>query len=199
MLLRGRGVGAADGEEDEKMEFDLMEGSGFGLGRGIEPGDGAAAGEKLERAWGCLALTERNLPGMDGKVMVEVMRGREDTAKTPVMVMLTDGKEGRRRRLGEMGMRSYLTKPLALEHLRVKWERGLWHGSGEAGKGGEWERGAGAGLGFTGTRRRRLELSLGEAEAAGEAVMADLSNQVRGAMLRRLGLRLGEGESGADG
>jgi two-component system sensor histidine kinase/response regulator len=86
---------------------------------GIRPvlaGSAAAALEILDSNSFPLVLTDVHMPGMDGFELTASIKQR---AKTPTIVMLTSGSHaGDVARCRELGIETYLTKPVTLGELR---------------------------------------------------------------------------------
>jgi two-component system, chemotaxis family, chemotaxis protein CheY len=88
------------------------------LGAAYEAGNGREALGILESNWVDLVLTDINMPVMDGLEMLRRMRGSEDLAEIPVIVVSTEGAAPRLSELEEIGIAAYVRKPFTPERLR---------------------------------------------------------------------------------
>ena len=79
--------------------------------------DGDQALEALRTLNVDVVLSDVNMPVMDGITMVEHMTADALLARVPVVIVSSERSESRMRRLGELGVRSYLQKPFTPEQL----------------------------------------------------------------------------------
>jgi two-component system chemotaxis response regulator CheY len=59
-----------------------------------------------------LALIDINMPVMDGLKLVSLIRGEENIAEMPIVVVTTEGAQEDRDRALALGANEYLTKPI---------------------------------------------------------------------------------------
>lgn len=64
-----------------------------------------------------LILLDLNMPKLDGKQVLERIRGNPDLRRMPVVVLTTSKHEEDIIRAYDLGVNSYITKPVDLEHL----------------------------------------------------------------------------------
>ena len=69
--------------------------------------------ELKEKGNPSLILLDLNLPGMDGKELLETIKTEEDRKEIPVIVLTTSGNEKDVEACYEKGANSYVKKPLA--------------------------------------------------------------------------------------
>jgi two-component system, chemotaxis family, chemotaxis protein CheY len=72
-----------------------------------------------------VVFSDINMPVMNGEEFVRQMQADEGLKKYPVIIVSTDGSNGRVLRLRELGARGYITKPCAPELVRMKLEQVL--------------------------------------------------------------------------
>jgi two-component system chemotaxis response regulator CheY len=101
----------------------VMEMSGFDLAACFEAGDGREALECLRGHWVDAILTDINMPGMGGEMLLQALADDELMRSIPVLVISTDATEKRITRLLSAGARGYVTKPFRPEDLRAQLER----------------------------------------------------------------------------
>ena len=65
-----------------------------------------------------LALVDRNMPEMDGLTMIERISGAAQAAPPTIMMLRSDGQSADAQRCLQLGVRSYLVKPIRLRELR---------------------------------------------------------------------------------
>ena len=78
----------------------------------VEAGDGADALAKLATEPADLILTDVNMPVMDGFTFVGKLRELPQFAKTPVIVLTTEGAIADQERGKQLGVAAYVTKPI---------------------------------------------------------------------------------------
>jgi len=78
----------------------------------VEAGDGADALAKLAIEAADLILTDVNMPVMDGFTFVGKLRELPAFAKTPVIVLTTEGAITDQDRGKQLGVAAYVTKPI---------------------------------------------------------------------------------------
>ena len=62
-------------------------------------------------------LLDVNLPDMRGDAVLSALRARPQTAAIPVIAVTADATDTQRRRMLELGVSAYLTKPLDIDTL----------------------------------------------------------------------------------
>ncbi len=65
-----------------------------------------------------LMLTDLNMPGMDGLALVERVRERPELSATPIMMLTSSGQREDAARCRDLGVTSYVVKPIRLKELR---------------------------------------------------------------------------------
>ena len=91
----------------------------------VEAADGLEALTLLREQWVDVVLTDINMPAMDGEELVRRLDSDAVLKSVPVVVVSTDGTEGRMRRMLSLGARGYVKKPFLPETLREELERVL--------------------------------------------------------------------------
>ena len=99
--------------------------SGFELTQCWEASNGIEALEVLRSQWVDAILSDINMPGMDGEEFLRHLADDELLRAIPVVVISTDGTDGRIARMMALGARGYVTKPFRPEQLRETLERTL--------------------------------------------------------------------------
>lgn len=101
------------------LERSLRE-SGIALAEVLEANDGwealAAAREKSPD----LILCDINMPTMDGIEFLRNLQGTESAWKIPVVMVSTEGGEGRVSEAMSSGAKGYVSKPFTAEQLKSK-------------------------------------------------------------------------------
>ena len=101
------------------VERSLRE-SGIALAEVLEANDGwealAAAREKSPD----LILCDINMPTMDGIEFLRNLQGTESAWKIPVVMVSTEGGEGRVSEAMSSGAKGYISKPFTAEQLKSK-------------------------------------------------------------------------------
>ena len=64
-----------------------------------------------------VVLLDVNLPDMRGDTVLKALRARPQTAAIPVIAVTADATDAQRRRMLELGVSAYLTKPLDIDTL----------------------------------------------------------------------------------
>lgn len=64
-----------------------------------------------------LILLDLNMPGMDGRQLLTVLKQREDTRKTPVVILTTSDDERDVDACYQLGANTYIQKPVNLDGL----------------------------------------------------------------------------------
>ena len=83
----------------------------------VEASDGANALEKLAEIQPDVIITDLNMPVMDGMTLIEQVRKRENLAKTPIIVLTTEGGLTDQQKATELRVAAYVTKPIRQQEL----------------------------------------------------------------------------------
>jgi two-component system chemotaxis response regulator CheY len=97
--------------------------SGFKVGGFFEASNGREAIELLRREWMDLVLTDYNMPEMNGLELLEEMKKDEILSSIPVVMVTTEGSQGRVETFLETGATDYIKKPFTPEEIRSKLNR----------------------------------------------------------------------------
>ena len=81
----------------------VLELSGIPVGECLEAGDGREALEVLRNQWVDVALTDLNMPTMDGEQFVRRMEADESLRPIPVLVVSTDRTDRRVQQMLTLG------------------------------------------------------------------------------------------------
>ncbi len=73
--------------------------------------DGMDALEKLSQTRVDLAIVDLNMPNMDGFELIETIRGSQDYADLPVIILSSERSEATKARGKAAGANSYIVKP----------------------------------------------------------------------------------------
>lgn len=76
-----------------------------------EAEDGQIALEMVQEQLPDIIITDLNMPNMDGLELVEALRGREECAGLPIIMLTTEGGDGKRTSGRQAGVTGWLTKP----------------------------------------------------------------------------------------
>jgi two-component system chemotaxis response regulator CheY len=77
-----------------------------------EAGDGVEGLQKCDEDVPDIILTDINMPVMDGLKFIEQVRGRENLASVPIVVITTEGGDEDRERALGLGANAFVTKPI---------------------------------------------------------------------------------------
>ena len=83
----------------------------------IEAADGGEGLEKLGEIQPDVIMTDINMPVMDGFAFIQRVRELPNLARTPIIVLTTEGAEDDRRRAETLGVTTYVTKPIRAHDL----------------------------------------------------------------------------------
>ena len=67
-----------------------------------------------------LILLDLMLPGMSGMEMLKILKSREETKGTPVIVLTTSSQDARVDKAYELGANSYIAKPVGHQDFVIK-------------------------------------------------------------------------------
>jgi two-component system chemotaxis response regulator CheY len=93
--------------------------SGLGFSRFTEAADGLAAIAVLGAESFDLVVTDYNMPGADGRAVVESIRRGRSTAALPVLMVTTETDPGRLDAVRKLGVTAILDKHFRLEQVRA--------------------------------------------------------------------------------
>lgn len=99
----------------------MLERGGFNV---LKAKDADAALALLNQNTPDMIILDVMMPGIDGIELCEIIRGREDTAETPVLILSARGDADSVMRGMEAGANDYLPKPI-LHHDLVAKVRGM--------------------------------------------------------------------------
>jgi two-component system chemotaxis response regulator CheY len=90
------------------------------LGEIQEAGDGAEAVEMLKgRSYG-LILSDINMPNMDGLQLLARIKEMDHLRNVPVIMVTTEGGQGRVMEAVQLGAKGYVRKPFTAEQIKEK-------------------------------------------------------------------------------
>lgn len=87
------------------------------IGQMLEAENGQQGLEMLRSNWVDLVFLDINMPIMNGVQMVEAMQADDALKNTPVVIVSTEGAAERIDHLKDLGIKSYLRKPVTPEQL----------------------------------------------------------------------------------
>jgi two-component system, chemotaxis family, chemotaxis protein CheY len=90
------------------------------LGEIAEAGDGTEAVEILKNRTFGLILSDINMPQMDGLQLLARIRGMSHLKNVPVIMITTEGGQGRVMEAVQLGATGYLRKPFTAEQIKEK-------------------------------------------------------------------------------
>jgi len=82
--------------------------------------DGMDALEKLSQTRVDLAIVDLNMPNMDGFELIETIRGSEDYAELPVIILSSERSEATIARGKTVGANSYIVKPFDAKMIQYQ-------------------------------------------------------------------------------
>ena len=94
--------------------------SGFDVGHYFEVNNGKEALDILDKEWVDVILSDINMPVMDGITFIRLLQKDIITAKIPIIVITTEGREACLKKFLDLGVTSYLQKPFKPETIRNK-------------------------------------------------------------------------------
>lgn len=83
----------------------------------IEAEDGRDALEKLQGRRVSMVLTDLNMPNMDGIELTRAIRGDAGHRLVPVIILTTEGQEGKKQEGRSAGANGWIIKPFRPEQL----------------------------------------------------------------------------------
>mgnify|MGYP003488276953 FL=1 len=97
-----------------------IEQSGLLVDEFFEAKDGREGLEKTASNNIDLILCDWNMPNMTGIDFVKTLRGSRQKSKIPIVMVTTEGSEGKIEEAKKSGANGYLTKPFSPEQLKSK-------------------------------------------------------------------------------
>ncbi|KPA13451.1 Chemotaxis protein cheY [Candidatus Magnetomorum sp. HK-1] len=94
--------------------------SGFDVGFFFEVSNGKEALELLKKEWVDVIVSDINMPVMDGITFIKFLQKDAITAKIPVIVITTEGRESCLEKIMDLGVTACLQKPFKPETFRNK-------------------------------------------------------------------------------
>jgi len=94
--------------------------SGFDVAQFFEVNNGKEALELLDNERVDVILSDINMPVMDGITFIRLLQKDHITAKIPVIVITTEGREACLKNFLDLGVTAYLQKPFKPETIRNK-------------------------------------------------------------------------------
>lgn len=98
----------------------MLEGAGYAVDTAVDGRDGIRKASEAEYA---VIITDLEMPRVNGYEVVQALRARQHTKRTPIIVMTTRAGEKHRRLALETGASSYLAKPVEERTLLDEVER----------------------------------------------------------------------------
>jgi two-component system, chemotaxis family, chemotaxis protein CheY len=90
------------------------------IGQVFEASDGVEALETLKQQKVDLILTDINLPNMDGLQFLGKVRANAEWDSVPVVIITTEGGQGRVMEAVQLGAAAYVRKPFTAEQIKEK-------------------------------------------------------------------------------
>ena len=103
-----------------KIIVRVLNQTGIALGDVLEACDGKEALKVLEDRTVSLVLSDINMPNMDGIELLRALRADPQWRNIPVVLITTEGGQGRVEEAAELGATSYVRKPFNADQLRDK-------------------------------------------------------------------------------
>lgn len=90
------------------------------IGMVYEAGDGQEAIDKLKDHTVGLILSDINMPNMDGLQFLASIRDMESVKKVPIVMITTEGGQGKVMEAVQLGAAGYVRKPFTAEQIKEK-------------------------------------------------------------------------------
>ena len=90
------------------------------IGTVYEAGDGQEAIDKLKEQPVGLILSDINMPKMDGLQFLASIRDMESVKKVPIIMITTEGGQGKVMEAVQLGAAGYVRKPFTAEQIKEK-------------------------------------------------------------------------------
>lgn len=92
--------------------------AGYTFEQVLEAGDGYEALHQLSQSRVDLVISDVNMPNMDGMELLRAIREQAVEPPIPVIMVTTEGTEGKVAEARSCGANGYITKPFAPEQLK---------------------------------------------------------------------------------
>lgn len=92
--------------------------AGYGSSETLEASNGKEALELMRHSWIDLAMTDYNMPVMNGLEFLKAAKKEQLLKDVPVVVISTEGNEERIKEFTDCGAAGYITKPFTAETLK---------------------------------------------------------------------------------
>ncbi|MCU1258078.1 MAG: response regulator receiver protein [Bryobacterales bacterium] len=90
------------------------------IGQVYEAGDGQEAIDRLKEQPVGLILSDINMPRMDGLQFLSSIRDMESVKKVPIIMITTEGSQGKVMEAVQLGAAGYVRKPFTAEQIKEK-------------------------------------------------------------------------------
>lgn len=90
------------------------------IGQVYEAGDGQEAIERLNEQPVGLILSDINMPRMDGLQFLAAIRDMESVKKVPILMITTEGSQGKVMEAVQLGAAGYVRKPFTADQIKEK-------------------------------------------------------------------------------
>lgn len=114
-----------DSSTMRKIVMRTLRQAGFDSDDVLEAGDGQEGLTKLDEGGVELIFSDVNMPNMNGLDFVKALREREDSKKTPVVMVTTEGGDEVMTGAMELGANGYVVKPFTADKLKEVLDRVL--------------------------------------------------------------------------
>lgn len=91
---------------------------GMGIDQFVEADDGATAVPLLDEYFFDFVVTDYNMPKMDGKALLEHIRTKSNQRSIPVMMVTSEGNEGKLAAVEQAGVSGICDKPFETDTVR---------------------------------------------------------------------------------
>jgi two-component system chemotaxis response regulator CheY len=98
----------------------MLKQAGLDIGKVLEAGDGIEALEKLSGQSVGLILSDINMPNMDGIQMLSILKSSPEFKHIPVIMITTEGGEGKVMEAVQLGASGYVRKPFTSDQIKEK-------------------------------------------------------------------------------
>ena len=90
------------------------------IGQVFEAGDGQEALDRLKEQPVGLILSDINMPKMDGLQLLASLKDVESVKKVPIIMITTEGGQGKVMEAVQLGAAGYVRKPFTAEQIKEK-------------------------------------------------------------------------------
>ena len=98
----------------------MLKQAGLDVGNVLQAGDGIEALEKLGGQSVGLILSDINMPNMDGIQLLATLKSSPEFRHVPVIMITTEGSEGKVMEALQLGASGYLRKPFTADQIKEK-------------------------------------------------------------------------------